>query len=133
MADVRFGTMNLRRGKWHGCKGEVTLFQSKVRKREKVRKSSVGRVHIISQNEEIPWVAQGEITPLPRGYLEEFILPLQGQRGSQGAIEQHSTAGSEVYTESIKAIIGINLCVCTKHLLFYSRTEQRAETGTDLR
>lgn len=109
MADVRFGTMNLRRGKWHGCKGEVTLFQSKVRKREKVRKSSVGRVHIISQNEEIPWVAQGEITPLPRGYLEEFILPLQGQRGSQGAIEQHSTAGSEIHAEGRKSLNNFSL------------------------
>lgn len=46
-------------------KGREPLSWSKVRKREKVGNSPVGRDHMISHDEEIPWVTQHRKKWLP--------------------------------------------------------------------
>ena len=62
--------------------GREPFLGSKVREREKVGESTVGRDHTISHSEEIPWVTLGRIVPIPGVHLEEHILPFQGQKAN---------------------------------------------------
>lgn len=64
----------------HGQERKEAGSWSKVRKMEKVGKKIAGCDHTISCGEEIPWVSQKEITPLPGRHMEERIYPLQDKR-----------------------------------------------------
>lgn len=83
-----------------GCKLGL---QSKVRKREEVRKIAAV-CDPLSNCRVDPWVAQGKIAPLSRGHLR-IICPLQSQRDSQGATEGSSPpVGSGGCTEGRKPL-----------------------------
>ena len=49
---------------------------SKVKEREKVRKSPAGKDHRISHGEKTPGAVHERLLPFPPGHLEEGILPL---------------------------------------------------------
>ena len=63
-------------------KGREPFSQNKVRERERVRESLMGRDLMISPGEEIPW---GAITPLQRVHL---TLPLQRQKARQEPLSE---------------------------------------------
>lgn len=84
-------------------KGTEPISRSKVRKREKVGKSPVHRDHTISHSEEIPWIAQGDTTPIPEGIWKSLLSLSKDQRPA-GNTEWCSSAGSQVHTEGRKPL-----------------------------
>lgn len=110
-------------------KGGTPFHGAKSGRGKKMGECTVGWDGIINHSEEIPWVAQGEISLLMecirRAY---FASPRTG--GQEGAIE---SVGTEVCTEVRKPQLftvshnRLHLWVCTEWQLFWGRTKEKAD------
>lgn len=94
IADVRFRAVNWGRENPQSHEGGGRAFpRSEIR--EQTGERAAHSVLTIHCSEGISWVTLGETVLLPE-YLEEDILPLQGQKARWELVRSPSTSGTEL-------------------------------------